>query len=637
MKQGHEELLRALLRHDSATRSTDLAKEIGRSPRSIKSYVKQINESAGDLVIFSSKDGYLLNRKIALTLLDQQEGSPVPQSASERSSYIVKRFIVDHEESLDLFDLCEELYVSFSTLRSDIRRMNLSYERLGISFKTQNNRLSMAGPEKSKRRLIGQCLLEEAGTGAIGIAALKESYSALDVDSVTNALDETMRLSNRRINEISRNNLIMHLLILVDRVRNGDVLPHDSESPERLAEKDPVAEELCRRLSSDFSIEFGLDELLGIQMLLMAYTNAVASPDYAQLERIVGKELVQDARDLAEAISEQYDVNLATQSFLMPFCLHLKNLIERNQKGVFARNSLAKTVREECPLTYDIGTSLSIRLANKYGLTLSEDEIAFVALHVGAELERQRLDDTKVKGALLCPDYHGMAGALLEQLELAHSATLDIVACVPDENGLTGVAYDLLITTVPVNEASHPRVVNIPPFSRGGFPDISDAILSVRQDKELQALEARFDDYFSETLFFPQVEGMSREEIIKLLCSRLQELGYVDEFFDKDVLQREHASNTAFGAIAIPHAASMSANKTCISVATSTEGITWGSAAVRLVLLFAISDVDKGAFRTLYEAMIGLLSEGEATDLLSRATSFDEFRHAVMRSTGRSR
>ena len=74
MKQGHEELLRALLRHDSATRSTDLAKEIGRSPRSIKSYVKQINESAGDLVIFSSKDGYLLNRKISLTLLYQQEG-----------------------------------------------------------------------------------------------------------------------------------------------------------------------------------------------------------------------------------------------------------------------------------------------------------------------------------------------------------------------------------------------------------------------------------------------------------------------------------------------------------------------------------------------------------------------------------
>ena len=104
-------------------------------------------------------------------------------------------------------------------------------------------------------------------------------------------------------------------------------------------------------------------------------------------------------------------------------------------------------------------------------------------------------------------------------IALHYSATLDIVACAPDENGLAGVTYDLLITTVPVNEAAYPRMVSIPPFSRGGFPDISDAILSVRQEKELQALETRFDDYFSETLFFPQVEGMSLEKIIRLRIS----------------------------------------------------------------------------------------------------------------------
>lgn len=636
MKQGPEQLLRALLHHDSATRSADLANEIGCSSRSIKSYVKQINEHAGDVVVFSSKDGYLLNRKLALNLLDQQKGSPIPQSKSERSAYIIKRFAIGHEEAIDLFDLCEELYISFSTLRSDIKRMNLAYERFGVSFQTKNNLLSLVGPERGKRRLIGHALLEETGTGVMSIAALKRSFSPSDVDAVCDALDASMEKTGRRVNEISRNNLIMHLLILVDRVRDGDRVPH--EEGDALATGEETAAELCSRLSNSLSLSFEGDEIAEVQMLIKAYSNTIVDSDQQQLEQAVGASFVREVRELVEAVSSQYDVTLATQSFLMPLCLHLKNLIERNRRGIFARNSLARTVREECPLTYDIGTSLSIRVANKYGLELSEDEIAFVALHVGAELERQRLDESRARAALLCPDYRGMAQSLLESIEQNYSSTLDVIAVASDEHELSDLEFDLLITTTPLNETSYPRVVSIPPFSGDrSRPEIADAISKIRRERELEVLEAHFDDYFSEPLFFPVPEGITREKTISLLCGKLQELGYVDEYFDKDVLQREHASNTAFGAIAIPHAASMSANKTCISVATSSEGIVWGNSVVKLVLLFAISDVDKGMFRMLYEAMIGLLTESGAADLLSQARSFQEFRGQVMQLTRRPR
>lgn len=633
LKQGQEDLLRALLRHDRAVRSGDLARELGCSPRSVKAYVKQVNELAGDRVVFSSKDGYLLSRRLALNLLDQQEGSPVPQSHAERSRYIIRSLALGRAGSLNVFDLCEELYVSLSTLRADIRKMNLAYERFGVSFRSQSNELQLVGSEQAKRRLFGYALFEETGTGVVSLAALRECFRPGDVDVVARVLDETMAAHGHHINEISRNNLLMHLLILVDRVRGGAGLQGGDRSP-GAPEAGELARSLCDRLSESFSIELGGSERLEVQMLLRAYTNVIANQDQEGLARLVGEQLVDEVRGMVGAISRQYDVNLCTSSFLMPFCLHLKNLVERNREGVFAKNPLTRTIREECPLIYDIGTNLAIRIARRYGLSLMEDETAFIALHVGAELERQRLDNARARAAVICPDYHGMAKRLIEQLELEHSASLDIVAVSPDEEGVQGTDFDLLVTAVPVNEAVYPRVVRVAPFGHGpDFSELSDAISEIRHERELATLEEHFEDYFSGALFFPQMDGLSRERVISLLCARLQELGYADEFFDADVLQREHASDTAFGAIAIPHAASMSANKTCIAVATSAGGIPWGASTVKLVLLFAISDVDKGAFRTLYETMIGLLAEPGVTDLLSRASSFEEFREGVMRLT----
>lgn len=633
MKQGQENLLRALLRHDHSVKSGELAEELGCSPRSVKTYVRQVNDLAGDRVIISSKNGYLLNRRLALNLLDQQDGAPLPQSHAERSRYIIKRFALEHESSLNVFDLCEELYVSLSTLRSDIRKMNLAYERFDVSFHSQSNELQLVGSEQAKRHLFGYALFEETSMGVVSLRALRESFAAADMDAVDEALDATMEVSGHRINEISRNNLLMHLLIIVNRVRSGDSLREDA--PERPApDEDGPSRFLCDRLSRSFSVELSESERLEVRMLLKAYTNAIVSQDQRSITRLVGERLVDEARGMTAAISRQYDVDLCTSSFLMPFCLHLKNLIERNHEGIFAKNPLAQTIRRDCPLIYDIGTGLAIRIARQYDLELTEDETAFIALHVGAELERQRLDDSKVRAAVICPDYHDMARRLVEQLELDYSANLDVVAVAPDESGLGDTAFDLLVTTLPVDETAYPRVVRTAPFVRGAeLSGVADAISEVRRERELSSLERHFRDYFSERLFFPQVSGVTREQVISLLCSRLQGLGFVDEFFDADVLQREHASNTAFGAMAIPHAASMSANKTCIAVATSVDGIPWGPATVKLVLLFAISDVDKGTFRTLYEAMISLLSEPGVADSLSTMGSFAEFQAAIMGMT----
>ena len=43
---------------------------------------------------------------------------------------------------------------------------------------------------------------------------------------------------------------------------------------------------------------------------------------------------------------------------------------------------------------------------DRFHININEDETAFLAMHVGAEIERQADNKTKIPVVLLCPNYH---------------------------------------------------------------------------------------------------------------------------------------------------------------------------------------------------------------------------------------
>ena len=53
----------------------------------------------------------------------------------------------------------------------------------------------------------------------------------------------------------------------------------------------------------------------------------------------------------------------------------------------------------------------------------------------------------------------------------------------------------------------------------------------------------------------------NKNQVLSLLCRRLEEKGYVDPAFEKQVYRREEAAATAFQNIAIPHSVQMDAIK----------------------------------------------------------------------------
>ena len=79
---------------------------------------------------------------------------------------------------------------------------------------------------------------------------------------------------------------------------------------------------------------------------------------------------------------------------------------------------MAETIKNNSPLIFDIAIYISLDLAERFSIKINEDETAFLAMHIGSEIERQADNKDKIPVAILCPNYHNMADQIMNSLML---------------------------------------------------------------------------------------------------------------------------------------------------------------------------------------------------------------------------
>jgi lichenan operon transcriptional antiterminator len=154
-------LARLLINEDGPISSKKLASKINVSSRSIRNYVKHLNDTSEKGVIVSTANGYVGIKKNLQKLIEEYSFNPTPQNYAERVDYILKKVLFNHEE-LNIFDLSNELYVSDSTIRADIIRINEEYANENVSFFIDADTLKVSGNEKQLRKLMSKFILEQS-------------------------------------------------------------------------------------------------------------------------------------------------------------------------------------------------------------------------------------------------------------------------------------------------------------------------------------------------------------------------------------------------------------------------------------------------------------------------------------------
>ena len=100
-------------------------------------------------------------------------------------------------------------------------------------------------------------------------------------------------------------------------------------------------------------------------------------------------------------------------------------------------------------MIYELAVYIASRLQAAEGIAVNDDEIAYIAMHVGAYLEQQSRRRDAVTCAVVCPNYYDMHILLRDRLESTLGDELDITSVITSTDAdWEAIDADLVLTTI---------------------------------------------------------------------------------------------------------------------------------------------------------------------------------------------
>ncbi|HFL3142947.1 TPA: transcription antiterminator [Clostridioides difficile] len=630
MKTSKKELFLNFIKtqHDWIDSST-LANYLNVSTRSIRKYVNEIN-SNGEFIL-SSKKGYKVNlNNNCQTKVDSSENI----SPDNRLNLILKELIVN-SNGINIFDLSEELFVSPATIEGDIVKANKFIGSYNLKIKQSKFLLKLIGNESAKRKLMSSIIFKETGSDFLSLFDVQKIYQEYNLTKLKENIIYILKKYNLFINEYAINNILLHLMITIDRIKKNNYI--DSVEVVNYIDNNVdinIAKDISNFLESEYNITLTSAELY---YLVFQLTNKTTVLNYNQMDtkslsNYIDEHFVKLTKKIIKNVYDLYLIDLSDEEFVVKFTLHVKNLISRAKNNQVLRNQIPQKLKDSYPLIYDISVYICNQIQSLENVDIDEDEISYISLHVGSFFDRQKLLEDKVLCALITPNYYDLQFKIVRDLEKRFNESIEIIQIFSDTHNLDfDNKVDMVITTLPINNRCPIPFVYVNPYlNRKDYDNIQSKFTQIKDRKNILTVQNHLEMYFSESLFMKNIYLDSAKDYIKFMGNILYENKYVKPNYIDDVLIREKMSSTAFNNnVAIPHSMKMDALKTGVCLIVNDKPVKWGEEKVQIIAMIPINEKEKEKFNYIFESFIEILSEWNNVKELTKADNYSSFMNRI--------
>ncbi|MDQ1582805.1 MAG: putative licABCH operon transcriptional regulator [Microbacteriaceae bacterium] len=638
MIDKHERLIGYLASTDGWVTASELASQLRVTTRSVRSYVTAIKALAYPIeVIASSTSGYRLNRDLYAAFLSSAKKRTIPQGTPRERIYQLVRRLGDAPEGLDVYALAESMFVSDSTIEADLRKVRSLVEQSDLALTRNGSTVAIAGSEYNLRRLLSRMFREEGAKGFLELESIQSEFVAADLRAFKTDLIGMLNSHGYFVNEYGINNVLLHVAITVDRTAKDHPQAPQPAAPVNIQVAD-IPAELDELIVRHFEVQLSpadidyLALLLTTRVITPGYT-AEAAPsgvDPALLEQIAR------VRQIVARVSEEYLVDLDDDAFITRLSLHVQNLIARAQTKSYSRNPMTRSIKSAYPMIYELAVFIASEIQRQESIVIHDDEISYIALHVGSYLERASRREERVTCAIVCPNYYDVHLILRERLEAALGDELQIeIVITRTDVDWDELATDLVVTTID-SKSFADNVVVIQPFpTEGDIEGIRRAMSRVRRQRRRSQLKDELLLFFDESMFLHNFYAEDEIAMIRALGERMVEAGVIQPSYIDEAIERERMSSTAFtDNIAVPHAMAMSALRTSICIVVNDTPMDWGENRVNVIALIGFSAQDRTTFQAIFDQFVSVFSERDDVQRLVHASAdfpsfIEELVHAI--------
>lgn len=605
-----------------------LAKRYGISIATVKNKLKIINDDAvkklgfrivgksGRLngyyieIIDQKKFDFIANSKEELQTIDHN----TPQS---RVRYILKRLITT-SDFIKADEIADELYISKSQFARDmtIVRKILASHHLRIEDKPYSG-MKLIGSEFDIRIFIANYSFDDMNEWGNFI---KDSFPLSEMEQAIERIREiVIRKSvyyQYKLSDITCQNIIIHLLVALYRINSNMKITLDSKMTTSLRNEEefPLAVSIVNAVQKAFSVTFNDDEVYYVVVHL-------SSKKIVDKTNFIVDSTIQKLIDhILERIHSDFDFDFRRDLNLrIMLAMHIAPLLSRIKYGTILQNPLLEQIKENLWFAYDLAICAADVINEQYVCNLSEDEIAYFALHLKIAMDQINAN-VKKNILLICSTGRGSAELLKQDFTKKFARNLNHLetANVFDLDQIDYSRYDYIFSTVPINKPIPLPVFNISYFIDVGTEGNIQHILSGNLDAN------GIGQFLKCSFFITDVIANTKEEAIQQILLVLKKTIQLPEEFMGAVLEREELASTDYGNnVAFPHPIKHVTNFSFISVAILKKPIVWKKNKVQMIIL---SSFEKGFVRKydgVMQALTDLITNKDYVDKIIESPSYE--------------
>ncbi|EKL6479249.1 BglG family transcription antiterminator, partial [Listeria monocytogenes] len=531
-------------------------------------------------------------------------------------------------KGVDLFELADILYISEVTLKKDIQQLKNELKEADVKIVISKDRIKLIGKERAKRKYMISLLYEEGGYRESIKSRIQEMIEFVSIDKLQNIVKEVLAQESITTNQYSMMNIVLHYAISIVRIQQGNTLIETQKTLIRKHSKEyEISKKIAKILSEEYQIHFSEAETKQLGLLYVGLQNEQsANANHGELDQFVDKKIIDALKIVLANVEETYLIDLQNEQLFIKLAIHVQSLYYRSRYKAYTRNLSLLDIKTSYPVTFDIAVYISSLLQEKLAIDFNEDEISFIALHIGSFLESENRDYIRLEIGLLVDDYHDLRTNMLKKLRarFENEATIELI-----ENEDYEENFDIILTTnrdVALEKAG--SIFIHPLLTTKDIKKITSRIQTKKKILENNIRGQQIDRYIVRSLYSNQIDPseLTPEKIREQMISKMEKQTFVTPEFKEKVEKREQMAPTSFpSGIAIPHSIKNDALQSGVSIMTLQEPIYWNDVKVKIIALVAISKKDATEFNDFFEKFVEIVSEPINTKRLSMVESFEEF------------
>ncbi|EBD1493112.1 PRD domain-containing protein, partial [Listeria monocytogenes] len=572
-------------------------------------------------LINSTKQGYQINLNIPFEFQSESD-------VTERKSKLLLELIKNSTKGVDLFELADILYISEVTLKKDIQQLKNELKEADVKIVISKDRIKLIGKERAKRKYMISLLYEEGGYRESIKSRIQEMIEFVSIDKLQNIVKEVLAQESITTNQYSMMNIVLHYAISIVRIQQGNTLIETQKTLIRKHSKEyEISKKIAKILSEEYQIHFSEAETKQLGLLYVGLQNEQsANANHGELDQFVDKKIIDALKIVLANVEETYLIDLQNEQLFIKLAIHVQSLYYRSRYKAYTRNLSLLDIKTSYPVTFDIAVYISSLLQEKLAIDFNEDEISFIALHIGSFLESENRDYIRLEIGLLVDDYHDLRTNMLKKLRarFENEATIELI-----ENEDYEENFDIILTTnrdVALEKAG--SIFIHPLLTTKDIKKITSRIQTKKKILENNIRGQQIDRYIVRSLYSNQIDPseLTPAKIREQMISKMEKQTFVTPEFKEKVEKREQMAPTSFpSGIAIPHSIKNDALQSGVSIMTLQEPIYWNDVKVKIIALVAISKKDATEFNDFFEKFVEIVSEPINTKRLSMVESFEEF------------